>query len=137
MNKIIPPCLTSQITDISDEFLDNIIKYINQGIVNDEKFYAQCSFPKEISDKYSEIDLNIVQLNPLESFVAGLSGDVKIQTINTFLNNLMSYANSLTSSSISQEIGSYVFPLNKPTQYAPSENGSIFYFPNVIKFILT
>lgn len=49
----------------------------------------------------------------------------------------MSYANSLTSSSISQEIGSYVFPLNKPTQYAPSENGSIFYFPNVIKFILT
>lgn len=65
-NKLIPPSLASQITDISDEFLDNIIKYINQGIVNDEKFYAQCSFPKEISDKYSEIDLNIVQLNPLE-----------------------------------------------------------------------
>lgn len=136
-NKLNPPSLATPITDLSDEFLDNIEKYIEQGIVNDDKFYAQCSFPKEISDKYSDIDLNMVQLNPLESFVAGLSGDIKIQSINAFLNNLMSYANSLINTSIYQEIGSYVFPLNSPTQYAPSESGSIFHFPNVIKFILT
>lgn len=134
--QIIVPKTANPIDKIPDGFLDSIIDYICKATIAESSIYAQYSFPNDVLKKFTDTDLNLNQPSPLTSFSGGI-GDIDIELINDFLQKLISASHSLFDNSILQDISALVFPPNKPSQYTPSENGNIFYFPGLMKFILT
>ena len=122
--------------DITPEFLTNIIKILHKEIPDETKFFSRYNFANDEATQYTQIDLNLVQPNPLEAFTASVD-EKNPENIIEFLKDLTSCSLSLFDQSLSQEIGTLIFPPNKPSQFTPSIKGSIFYFPGLIKFILT
>ncbi|OHT12744.1 hypothetical protein TRFO_17377 [Tritrichomonas foetus] len=127
--KLLKPA--NQISLIVNENLQKIIKLLNKRPFDEDKFYVQFTNTIEYSEPL-EIEIPLYQT---ETFCVNVS-EVQDYYPN-FLDDLIGLTEMFIDISLIQEMSSLVFPPNKPSQYSPSSNGTLFYFPGLVRFLLT
>ncbi|OHT01916.1 hypothetical protein TRFO_31156 [Tritrichomonas foetus] len=116
--------------------INKVLDKLNKKRYQHEKFFVQTSFEDDVEFVDLTLDINNnnnqFQLEVFSPTIENMSDNG-----NKFLEGLHRFAQTLVDPSTIQEVNEQVFPRNKPSQYSPSQTGSIFYFPGLVRFILT
>lgn len=127
----VPSLMWYSINNVSDSIVTDGLEPVLIEIPQETKFYYNINENLEMNES-ADFEPPIT---PNESFTINLTNSEEYHK--GFLRKLALISPQIYNSSSVQNLKSYLFVPNKPSQYSPSVNGTIFYFPGLVKFLLT
>lgn len=129
---------TSKLESINFDvkYPSKILKALSTVVSDESKYYINSSSESQI-DELIEFKISSNKIEPFYTNII-INESLKERNLySSFHSELYKISSMMIDQSNIQEMSTFIFPPNRPTQYAPSSDGTLFYFPGLIRFLLT
>ena len=113
-----------------------VLDLLNTSYSDENKFYRDGSDPVPLDDPL-DVEITEMKIEPFSILINTGESQKNREYYSAFYKRLFDPSSETLEQSLVQEMSSMVFIPNKPSQYTPSSDGTLFYFPGLIRFLLT